>query len=106
MLKYLQLETQAVLDALNAELHYPVAILGETNTPGSVDVAILATGELRQVFPPRQHRLLLALDHLYLTKTTLGMYLQGSAKVHRDETEGGGGSDHAALSADFILLMK
>jgi endonuclease/exonuclease/phosphatase family metal-dependent hydrolase len=208
-----EVESQASLDALNAELHFPVSILGETNTPASVDVAILAKGELRQVFTHRQNKLTLAdgttttfarellelqltvkgsevfvlgahlrskvkddparrlaeaetinkilseriktspkalvvfggdlndtpgsetlqsielggfvtrvaqdlgeaaatfiyhgqglaLDHLYLAKTMFGAYLGGSAKIYRDDTGGFGGSDHAALSADFVL---
>ena len=209
-----EIESQAALDGLNARLNFPVALLGETNTPGSVDVAILAKGELRGVFTHRKNRLPLAdgksttfarellevqlslkgaevfimgahlrskvkddaarrlaeataindlikarvevspeaililggdlndtpgsetllaiergdlvtrvakelgeaaatflykgaplaLDHLYLAKSKNGAYVKGSARVYRDGAKGFGGSDHAALLADFILL--
>lgn len=50
-----ELETQGCLDALAAHLKdlYPTAVLGETGLPGSIDVAVLANGELVEV---RKHR--------------------------------------------------
>lgn len=49
-----EIETQTCLDALIAKLKdngtvYPVAVLGETGSPGSVDVAVLARGTLSEV---------------------------------------------------------
>ncbi len=49
-----EVESQASLDALQAKLKaegldYPVAYLGETGAPGSVDVAVLARGTLESV---------------------------------------------------------
>jgi predicted extracellular nuclease len=49
-----EVENQACLDALQAKLKdagfdYPVAYIGETGAPGSVDVAVLSRGELESV---------------------------------------------------------
>ena len=46
-----ELETQACLDALSQRLSdlLPVAVLGEQDYPGSIDVAVLARGELLEV---------------------------------------------------------
>ncbi len=46
-----EVENQACLDALHARLRdlYPVAILGETGPPASIDVATFARGELVDV---------------------------------------------------------
>lgn len=50
-----EIETQTVLDGLKAKLQtsYTVAELGETGASGSLDVAVLAKGELLEV---RKHR--------------------------------------------------
>ena len=42
------------------------------------------------------------LDHLYLAVGTV-RYLPGSARAVRDRDNGLGGSDHAAMAADFAF---
>lgn len=54
-----EIESQACLDAINQRLHYPIAVIGETHTPASLDVAILAKGESAQIKTHRQEPLLL-----------------------------------------------
>lgn len=44
-----------------------------------------------------------AIDHLYFANAGAGAYLRGSAAVLRNASGGFGGSDHAALRADFAL---
>ena len=44
-----------------------------------------------------------ALDHLYLASEARGTYVAGTAAVVRDSPTSLGGSDHAALRADFAL---
>jgi endonuclease/exonuclease/phosphatase family metal-dependent hydrolase len=66
-----EVETQGVLDALNAKLAtlgkiYPIAHLGETGSAGSVDVGILARGTLGEI---KTHRAL-PLTEADGTKTT------------------------------------
>ena len=42
-----------------------------------------------------------ALDHLYVAQPAAGEHLPGSSQVFRDGRGRWGGSDHAALGADF-----
>jgi predicted extracellular nuclease len=44
-----------------------------------------------------------ALDHLYVTRDAASRYLPGSFRTVRDSSRGLGGSDHAAVLADFRL---
>jgi endonuclease/exonuclease/phosphatase family metal-dependent hydrolase len=44
-----------------------------------------------------------AIDHLLLARNAGGVYLPGSFQAVRDSSRGLGGSDHAAVVADFIL---
>lgn len=53
-----ELETQASLDALKARLpQYPAAVLGETGSPASVDVAVLSAFPITQVLGHRDRTL-------------------------------------------------
>ncbi len=53
-----ELETQASLDALKARLpQYPAAVLGETGSPASVDVAVLSAFPITQVLGHRERTL-------------------------------------------------
>lgn len=44
-----------------------------------------------------------AIDHIFVTKSRASAYVPQSTKVVRDNTGGFGGSDHAAIYADFTL---
>ncbi|MCC7536562.1 MAG: endonuclease/exonuclease/phosphatase family protein, partial [Deltaproteobacteria bacterium] len=49
---------------------------------------------------------LLALDHLYVEITAAGAPVPGTVRVRRDSSRGLGGSDHAALVADFHHVAR
>jgi len=96
---------------------HPTALVllgGDLNdTPGSAPLeALEEDGELRRVAseltPPADATYVfwgdpVALDHLLLAPTDAAAYVTGSVRVERDASGGFGGSDHAALRADFTI---
>jgi len=105
----------AIVYATAADLPDALVVLGGdlNDTPGSDPLKALETdGELLRVAseltPPNDATYVfwgnpVAIDHLLLAPGDAAEYVAGSARVERDASGGWGGSDHAALRADFLV---
>ncbi len=107
--------TRTIMTALSGE--FPAALIalgGDLNDePGSQPLSALEEGgalvRLAKDLPTSQQTTFVfqgraeAIDHLYATKASAAHFVSGSATVVRDDASGLGGSDHAALRADFTV---
>lgn len=98
---------------------YPQALIvlgGDLNdTPGSPPLdALLEGGDIERVTEDANQDDIwtfryfsdnIAIDHLLLGDTPGGNYVPGTSEVVRDQSGGLGGSDHAALAADFSIFL-
>lgn len=98
------------------ELDALVILGGDLNdTPGSppLDALTVAGGLIRvadDVSPAEQATYIYqgrgqSIDHLLLAPSTVATRVPRSSRVWRDGTSGYGGSDHRALTSDFVLSM-
>lgn len=106
---------RAIVRATATELPGALVVLGGdlNDVPGSATITALEEGgDLHRVASElapqdavtyRYFGTGLALDHLYIATRAGGRYRPGTVRVVRDGASGHGGSDHAALRADFEL---